>query len=162
MRSNDRHVLLRSKFQQQHIRDVMYTINDDDDDDGKVDPHEQYEKSVLVPLRRRLSDGGDGSTTSPLDGSSPRKLPPTTILFKEKRSENSKENERIAVPADCRTRVMNNAEVSSFTTSHGLPSSGTKATPEQANQHQPAKMLKSWYVPSYVLPSLFCRFELST
>ena len=118
---------------------MMYT--NDDDDYGKVDSHEQYEESVLDPLRRRLSDAG--STISPMNTSqsTTTKLPLAFTVLSDHQDESYKENERNVTLMNSYTNVI----ISNVSSSIEMPPiSETKVIPHPPNQCQPAKTLKSW------------------
>ena len=119
----------------------MHTINDDtDSDDANVALQEKYEKSVLAPLRRRLSD--IGSSGSPIKTSPTTKLPFTSIFLSNPSSKHNKENEDNTASNDCRTiTIMSDIPSTAL---HVLPASETEATPDPPNQAQQTRKLKSW------------------
>ena len=120
----------------------MYATNKDDNDDNdhneKDDSHEHFEKSVLAPLRRRLSDDGGSKSVSTVQNT----MPEISVSIIDRHVEISKENDQNLPPKYDHANVM------------GLPVSETKATPDVQKQSQPpTKFLKSWWVyKQIVLP----------
>ena len=95
-----------------------------------MDLHEQYEKSVLAPLRRRLSDVGSTATATPIHASPARKisLTSTSLTVDDKCSTKCKENGKNAIPA----------------VSHVNMTACEKLTTPDATRHRQTKKLKSW------------------
>jgi hypothetical protein len=108
----------------------MYAIHNNDGD-SKVDLHEQYEKSVLAPLRRRLSDVvGSTATATPIHASPARKISLTSssLTVDDQCNTNCKENGKNATPA----------------VSHVNMTACEKQTTPDATRHRQTKKLKSW------------------
>lgn len=103
----------------------------DNDGESKVDLHEQYEKSILAPLRRRLSDVGSTATATPIHASPARKmsLTPTSPTADDQISAKCKENGKNAIPAVSHL-YMTVCE--------------QNMTPDAPSQHRQNKKLKSW------------------
>ena len=109
----------------------MHAIHENKEN-PKVDLHEQYEQSVLAPLRRRLSDVGSNAT--PIVTSSAKKLslPSKLLTDNNQLSEKCKEENKIASPNSSDNTVTTTCQ--------------TKATADSPTQSQQTKKLKSWYV----------------
>jgi hypothetical protein len=98
------------------------------DGESKVDLHEQYEKSVLAPLRRRLSDVG--STATPINSLPDAKLLASTLLtVSDQLSIECKENEKNVTPA---------------VSQKNMTTCEKDAEPDSPSQSQQIKKLKSW------------------
>ena len=104
----------------------MYAIHEDTDG-SKISSEEEYEQSVLAPLRRRLSDARSTSTAIDTSTTTSTSILPNVELY-------------------CIGNENGRSSISSNYDKIGRSCEKIE-TPDPTSQSQPTKKLKSWYVP---------------